>query len=132
MKSKTKNLTAVLLVIAGLLKMATCPVLYSEPVGQEIIPVVIGPDPSNPNGDPRGPVFNPFTAYLQNNQVVLNCSISFGLVSVSLVSTAGDNYSTVFDTGDGFIFIPISGNMGDYTLVLLDSLGTSYVGEFSL
>lgn len=96
-------------------------------------PIVIVPEePNNPEEEPRSPVFNPFSAYLQNNQVILNCSTSYGLVSVSLVSTAGDNYSTVFDTGDGFIFIPISGNMGDYTLVLLDSLGTSYVGEFSL
>lgn len=132
MKSKTKNLTAVLLVIAGLLKMATCPVLYSEPVGQEIIPVVIGPDPSNPNGDPRGPVFNPFTAYLYSNQVVLNCSTSYGDVNVSLVSTAGDNYTTVFDTADRIIFIPVSGFAGDYSLTLTSESGQVFVGLFEL
>lgn len=116
MKSKTKILTVVLLVTAGLLKMATCPVLYSEPVGQEIIPVVIGPDSSNPNGDPRGPVFNPFTAYLYSNQVVLNCSTSYGDVNVSLVSTAGDNYSTVFDTANAEEYDTNNHNVSkDYT-----------------
>lgn len=64
-------------------------------------PIVITPEePNTPEGTPRGPVFNPFTAYLYSNQVVLNCSTSYGDVNVSLVSTAGDNYSTVFDTAN--------------------------------
>lgn len=132
MKSKTKIHTVVLLVTAGLLKMATCPVLYSEPVGQEIIPVVIGPDSSNPNGDPRGPVFNPFTAYLQGNNVVLNCSVYYGDVVVVLVSTAGDYYTTVFDTSDGSTVIPISNLSGDYTLCLTDASGMQFIGEFNV
>lgn len=123
-------LTVTLIVTAGLLKMAVSSVLYAEPLGQEIIPVVIGPGPSNPNEDPRGPVFNPFSAYLQSNQVVLSCSANCGLVSVSLVSTAGDNYLTVFDSEDGFIFIPISGDTGDYTLTLTSMTGQVFVGYF--
>ena len=112
--------------------MASSPALYSEPLGQTTIPVVIEPDPSNPNEDPRGSVFNPFTAYLYNNQVVLNCSASYGYVNVSLVSTAGDNYSTVFDTSDGFILITVSGFAGEYTLTLTSESGQGFVGHFEI
>ena len=102
---------------------------YQQPGEDQII---IRQRPGELEDDPRGPVFNPFTAYLYNNQVVLNCSTSYGDVDVSLVSTAGDNYSTVFDTADGFIIIPISGLAGDYTLLLTDSLGIHFTGEFEL
>ena len=132
MRKKTLLLSSLLIATVSLLKMASCPTLYSEPLGQTTIPVVIEPAPSTPNEDPRGPVFNPFTAYLYNNQVVLNCSTSYGDVDVTLVSTAGDNYSTVFDTADGFIIIPISGLTGEYTLLLTDSLGVHFTGEFEL
>lgn len=54
------------------------------------------------------------------------------MVTVSLTSTAGDNYSTTFDTEDGAILLPISGNTGSYTLQITTSSGTRYVGEFSI
>ena len=96
-------------------------------------PIVITPEePNTPEGTPRGPVFNPFTAYLYSNQVVLNCSTSYGDVNVSLVSTAGDNYSTVFDTADRIIFIPVSSFAGDYSLTLTSESGQVFVGLFEL
>lgn len=80
-------------------------------------PIVITPEePNTPEGTPRGPVFNPFTAYLYSNQVVLNCSTSYGDVNVSLVSTAGDNYSTVFDTANAEEYDTNNHNVSkDYT-----------------
>lgn len=83
-------------------------------------------------GIPRGPVFNPFSAYRLGNQVILGSSVSYGSVAVTLWSTAGDSYTTIFDTEDGVIIIPISGSAGDYTLLLADSFGARFIGEFSL
>ena len=95
-------------------------------------PIILQPSTDVPEGAPRGPVFNPFTAYLQGNYVILNSSASYGDVDVTLVSTAGDYYTTVFDTSDGSILIPISGFAGDYTLLLIDANGAHYVGEFDI
>lgn len=96
-------------------------------------PIVIAPEePNTPEGTPRGPVFNPFTAYLQGNNVVLNCSVYYGDVVVVLVSTAGDYYTTVFDTSDGSTVIPISNLSGDYTLCLTDASGMQFIGEFNV
>lgn len=64
------------------------------------------------------------------NSVVLTCTSPCGDVAVTLASTAGDWYQTVFDTLDGTILIPVSGDSGDYTLTLVSSDGTTYVGEF--
>ena len=94
--------------------------------------IVLEPRDPDPIGTPRGPVFNPFTAYLQGNYVILNSSASYGDVDVTLMSTAGDYYTTVFDTSDASIIIPISGLAGDYTLMLIDPLGVQFVGEFNL
>lgn len=102
----------------------------SVPDGGDLI--IIQQYPINPEGNPRGPVFNPFTAYRINTTVVLASDTSYGLVNVTLISTAGDYYTTVFDTEDGFIVIPISGNPGDYTLLLADSNGKAFVGYFEI
>ena len=94
---------------------------------------IIEIDPvGDPEGAPRGPIFNPFSAYLKNNQLVLESVTSYGLVDVELVSTAGDYYTTVFDTGDGSILIPVSGLAGEYTLQLIDASRMHFVGEFEM
>ncbi len=100
-------------------------------VGDDPVIIVLLPDMTIPDA-PRGPVFNPFTAFLQGNSVILNCSISYGDVDVKLTSSAGDFYTTVFDTADGSILIPISSLSGDYTLSLVDSAGVRFVGEFEI
>ena len=74
---------------------------------QEKLIIVIEPGDDTPPDDPRGPVFNPFTAYRMNNTVVLESDTSYGLVSITLVSTVGDYITTVFDTADGSILIPM-------------------------
>lgn len=94
--------------------------------------ILISPFPTNPNGAPRGPVLIPFLAYHNNDYVTLESSDSCGLVNVVLVSTAGDYYSTIFDMVDGSIQIPISGNAGDYTMLLTVLSGEQFIGEFSL
>ena len=66
------------------------------------------------------------------NCVVLTCVSPCGDVEVTLESTAGDWYQTVFDTLDGAILIPASGDSGHYTLTLVASDGTTYEGEFYL
>ena len=66
------------------------------------------------------------------NCIVLTCVSSCGDVEVTLESTAGDWYQTVFDTLDGTILIPASGDSGNYTLTIVASDGTTYEGEFYL
>lgn len=102
----------------------------SVPDGGDLI--IIQQYPINPEGNPRGPVFNPFTAYRLNNAIVLASDTSYGLVNVTLISTAGDYYTIVFDTEDGSILIPISGNAGEYTLMLTDSAGAQFIGTFEI
>ena len=83
-------------------------------------------------GAPRSIV--PFEAEYNDvfNCVVLTCITPCGDVAVTLTSTAGDWYQTVFDTLDGSILIPTSGDSGDYTLTLVTSDSTTYVGEFCI
>ncbi len=100
--------------------------------GDENTEVIIRPRESSPSGAPRGPVFNPFTAFLQNNNVILESDSSFGLVNVVLISTAGDYYTVVFDTEDVSIQIPVSGNSGYYCLCLTTESGMEFYGEFNM
>ena len=67
-----------------------------------------------------------------NDYVILGASSAIGTVSVYLTSTAGDDYSTCFDTSDGAILLPVSGNAGYYTLTIITPDGTHYVGEFTI
>ncbi len=94
--------------------------------------IVLQPEIGSPDDAPRGPVFNPFTAYLLNNQVVLESSENCGLVTVEITSTTGFYFSTVFDTEDGFIVMPVSGNVGSYTLTLTMSSGDVFTGIFTI
>lgn len=88
--------------------------------------------PTIPQGAPHMPAFNPFYAELESGSVLLGSLSSCGIVDVSLTSTAGDDYSTVFDTADGTIIIPVSGITGDYTLLITTASGVDYIGEFSI
>jgi hypothetical protein len=94
--------------------------------------IVIHADSVTLPGIPHMPVYNPFYAERVSTTVILGCYSSYGIVDVSLTSTAGDDYSTVFDTTDGTIIIPISGNMGDYTLLITTASGLEFIGEFCI
>ena len=98
----------------------------------EGVKIVITPNSSSLPNNPRGPAFNPFTAVLQNNNVILESDSSFGMVNVVLLSTAGDYYAVVFDTGDNSIQIPVSGNSGYYCLCLITESGMEFYGEFNM
>ena len=75
---------------------------------------------------------DPFFAELSNFGVVLGSSESIGTVSVRITSTAGDDYSTCFDTSTGMILLPISGDTGDYLISITTPDGIHFIGEFSL
>lgn len=95
-------------------------------------PIIIYQGPSGISDEPRSPVFNPFFAELMNGYVILGSTTPCGTVSVHISSTAGDDYSTNFDTSDVTIIIPISGNPGDYTLTITTPLGAHFIGEFTI
>jgi hypothetical protein len=106
---------------------------YASPVKQnDGETIAIRADSVVPPGAPHAPVYNPFFATLESGFVLLGSSSYFGVVDVSLTSTAGDDYSTVFDTADGTIVIPISGSQGDYTLLITTASGLEFIGEFVL
>ena len=86
----------------------------------------------DPHGAPRDAI--PFFAEYDEmlSSVMLGCSDSIGDVTVTLTSTAGDWYQTVFDTSDGAILIPVSGLSGYYVLTLETADHTVYEGEFNL
>lgn len=94
--------------------------------------IIIVQKPTTPPEAPRMPAYNPFFAELMDGYVILGSSTVYGTVSVSLTSTAGDNYSTSFDTSDGAILLPISGDAGLYTLQITTSGGLQFVGEFTI
>lgn len=103
--------------------------LVNQSDGKDIL---INPRPVIPGGMPRSPETIPFFAELESGYVLLGSLSSCGIVDVSLTSTAGDDFSTVFDTANGAIVIPISGYTGDYVLIITTSAGTEYIGEFSI
>lgn len=94
--------------------------------------ITIEPSTNDPFGAPRAPAYNPFFAYEDGTCVTLGSMSPYGVVSVTLVSTAGDYYQTVFDTEDLQIVIPISGETGHYTLTLVTERGLVFKGEFDL
>ena len=123
MKNKIK------LVILGIIAaMIALPLSGAEDPTE--IPIVIVHNPGSGPGRSQQQFLAQYNDLL--NSVVLSCVDDCGDVSVTLVSTAGDWYQTVFDTEDGSIIIPASGDSGHYTLTIVTSDGATYVGEFDL
>lgn len=130
--SKTTTLKRVALGIAALLMALTSTTNLLSMGVKDGEAIEVNPVFPEVSGIPRGPIFNPFTAYRLNNTVVLESDTSYGLVNVTLVSTAGDYYTTIFDTEDGSVLIPISGNSGSYSLMIADSSGAQFIGTFAI
>lgn len=97
---------------------------------EDVIPILQRPDTSNDAPRSVVPFFAEYDEMLSS--VMLGCSDSIGDVTVTLTSTAGDWYQTVFDTSDGAILIPVSGLSGYYVLTLETADHTVYEGEFNL
>ena len=64
--------------------------------------------------------------------IVLTCSVPCGVVTVTLESTAGDRFQTDFNTTDGSITIPVSGDSGIYELTVSTSDKVVFVGTLNL
>lgn len=95
---KAKKLLFVVILMVTITRSLFTVTAAMTPVADGDTPIIIQPYDPTASGDPRGPVFNPFTAYRLNSTVVLESDTSYGLINVTLVSTAGDYYTTVFDT----------------------------------
>lgn len=127
-KTKKAIFTTVMTCLSAFMAME---ITLAEPIGGHVIIIVQRPDTP---GAPRTPVVNPFVAELMDGStsVLLGATDVIGTVSVQISSTAGDNYSTYFDTSDGAILLPISGNIGYYTLTISMPDGTLFIGEFTI
>ena len=119
---------SIVLMMASLLSPHMAAVSLSSDA--EDTPILIRQDSPVPEGGPR--TGNPFFAELSADFVILGASSSCGNVTVTLTSTAGDWYQTVFDTGDGILYIPVSGDSGYYSLSITTSGGAHYFGEFTI
>lgn len=129
-KSLLKRITVFCIILEGCFASLSSQAFdyrQSEEKDIKIVPMPIGSP-----GAPRVPAYNPFYAELESGYVLLGSLSSCGIVDVSLTSTAGDDYSTLFDTADGTIIIPVSGFTGDYTLLITTASGVEYIGEFSI
>lgn len=94
--------------------------------------ILIEQRPAIPVGAPRTPVSNPFYATQEASYILLGSYSDYGVVSVSVISTAGDYFFTDFDTEGGTIILPISGLSGHYTLTIVCAGGIVFGGEFDL
>lgn len=126
-----KNLRIILslLIPVGLILLQGSTMAFPS---KDEITISIRKQPVSFPGAPQAPAYNPFYAELGAGNVLLGSYSNCGIVDVSLTSTAGDDYSTVFDTSNGTIYIPISGYTGDYVLLITTLAGVEYVGEFSI
>lgn len=89
--------------------------------------------PVNSPNTPRTSAYNPFYAELEDSCVYVSAIDDFyGMVDLVLTSTAGDYYNTIFDTGNGLICIPFSGDEGQYTITLETLCGLVFEGVFEL
>lgn len=122
---KRKKLFLTLVVIFATLFSAQGALMF-DPEDIDVKPL---PPPST--DPPRSLSFNPFYAQLDGTCLLLGSTSSCGEVTVLLVSTAGDYYPVIFDTEDGEITIPISGNTGHYVITLTDGSGNQFYGEFT-
>lgn len=104
--------------------------LSKEPQGGTLILIEQKNDTSS--GGPRSPGFNPFIACLVDGYVILQSDVPCGQASIVLLSAAGDFYSTVFDTAEGFILVPVSGEAGWYSLRIKTPSHGEFHGEFEI
>ena len=104
--------------------------VHAKTTDEYPFPLIIVDDP-NAN-DNRSPELTPFHAQVWDTYVMLSCASSIGNANVTITSTAGDDYETVFNTAFGSIIIPISGNPGLYRLDIELPAGQSYYGQFVL
>lgn len=106
----------------------------SQSVGMSVSTDIIevGRKPPFPGGRPRSVEETQFFAIAADTFVQLYSVSSVGEVDVLLVSTAGDYYLTEFDTQDGSIILPISGDTGTYTINVTTPDGQEYEGEFEI
>lgn len=83
--SKSKNKGRVAIACAVLLiALSSATNLFSKRVADGET-IVVNPISTDIPGTPRGPVFNPFSAYRINTTVVLASDTSYGLVSVTRI-----------------------------------------------
>lgn len=92
--------------------------------------IIIKQRPDNPIGGPRSSSQTVFFASLEDYYVLLGSYTPCGDVDVTLSSTAGDFYTSVFDSQNGTTILPISGNSGHYTITLITEQGQIFDGEF--
>ena len=116
-----------LLVFAGWF-ITVVPAFSSD--SADVIPIYQRPSSSNDFPRTESPFFAEYNETL--SAVMLGCNDSIGDVTVTLESTAGDWYQTVFDTSDGAILVPTSGLTGHYVLTIETADHTVYEGEFYL
>lgn len=131
MKKIQKIMKAIFTILTiCLLTIATVETSFAKVMRGHTIIIVQRPDTP---GAPRTPVINPFLAELLEgcDSVLLEATDIVGTVYVQITSTAGDNYSTLFDTSEASIILPISGNAGYYTLTISYG-GIQFVGEFTI
>ena len=113
--------------------LATASLLDNSKQGQESKHVLILEHQTpNSSNAPRTLESIPFYAEQDGYCLFLGSQSNVGVVDISLVSTAGDDYETDFDTADGSIVIPISGLPGYYLLTITTGSGAEYIGEFEL
>ena len=125
-----KSVACCMIILAGFFTpFSSYASLVKQSDGEDIW---IHPVPAIPQGSPHMPALIPFYAELGDGNVLLGSYSNLDTVDVSLTSTAGDDYSTMFDTSDGTILIPISGLTGDYTLLITTLSGAEFIGEFSI
>ena len=129
MKRTLQKLFSASLIALGVISMQE-QMSASQQNGETIIIVQCPPTSEGP----RTQVPNPFVAVLMNGgtNVCLSATSPCGTVSGSITSTAGDNYTTYFDTSDGSILLPISGNTGYYLLSITMADGIQFKGEFTV
>lgn len=94
------------------------------------VPIDITYRPATSHNTPRMPAFNPFYAYLEEAFVSLGSTSSYGTVIVCITSTSGDYVTVSFDTDEGSIVVPISGDAGHYILTITTENNLVYGGEF--
>lgn len=115
-----------LLSLFGIIARVTAHVKESNPV------IDITKKPTGSGTRPRSIDDVQLFAVVCDTYVQVYSDSNIGEVDVLLVSTAGDYYSTVFDTQDGSIILPISGDAGTYTINVTTPDGQEYEGEFEI